>query len=100
MMLGSQYACRSRPTRWFRSDLSLMRERSYLMRHYPCAILYMVGSMLIMSFMVVEAGISCLETHEISTIYMYICLGRRDRKLAREREEKRSPTDIAVVRSF
>src|SRR4051794_16418997 len=79
MMLGSQYACRSRPTRWFRSDLSLMRERSYLMKHFPWAILYMVGSMLIMSFMVGEAGMKCLETHEISTTFIHLrallCLG-------------------------
>ena len=27
-------ACMSRPTRWFMSDLSLMRERSYLMRAF------------------------------------------------------------------
>jgi hypothetical protein len=50
----------SRPTRLFRSDLSYMRERSYLMRSISPE-LYMVGSMLITRFMLGEAGISCLE---------------------------------------
>ena len=55
----------SRPTRWFRSDLSQNRERSYINgEHFSWAILSMVGPMLIMIFMPEASGITCLVHHE------------------------------------